>query len=792
MALNEKLALIISANPDQAVKSFEKVGIAADRHLGRAEDKTQRMQLAMASFGAKAVAVGAVAGVALYGLAQSASDLAESQNKVNVVFGEGASIVRDFAKNADTAFGQSERAALNAASDFGTLFTNIGKSSEEAANMSLEMTKLASDMASFSNTSPEEAVVALGAALRGEQEPIRRYGVLLSDQVLKQRALSEGLIETTTGTLPPAIRAQAAYYEILAQTSKQQGDFARTSQGAANQQRIFAAQLENLKAGVGAGVLPLFQNLLYGLNGVGSAFSDLPDGVKGATGALAGLATTGALVVGGLSLAGSQILKLKEYMTVAEKGAGVFGTSLSGVGLAAIGITTVLTIAGLAAKKSADDKRKAQQAEEEVANAIQRDAGKIGGATRDLVAERIKQQNQEDNLRKSGIELARVQNAIATENRIAGSSYQLLQKAQNGGAAAAQEMANSTQYAASASKDYISQLDQVIIDLAKAGQLDEGLAENLRGTSQEITRQQEEYKELGASVGVAAEAMPKFIEGMEQGKDSTQSKVDAMQELNKELDEYYSNVIEIFDAELGYSNATRTAADSIDKLNLATIALNDARKTSDPSDDILAEREYSAALDDAGAAALAQADAQVQAAKSMAEANGQTLDATFATSIYRSELQKQAESLAPGSPLRSRLEGYIAELDAAAAPRGGLLTLNAQQAIEELQRFYSATQQYVANPGYGNASRLFRGYADGGPVSGGKAILVGERGPEIFTPSGNGYITPNSRLSGGGSSGSVVINISAMDITTGSEAAIRMLEEYCRNNGQLPSSIKVA
>ncbi len=40
------------------------------------------------------------------------------------------------------------------------------------------------------------------------------------------------------------------------------------------------------------------------------------------------------------------------------------------------------------------------------------------------------------------------------------------------------------------------------------------------------------------------------------------------------------------------------------------------------------------------------------------------------------------------------------------------------------------------------------GRAAGGPVMGGTSYLVGERGPELFTPSGNGSIIPNSALGG--------------------------------------------
>ena len=116
--------------------------------------------------------------------------------------------------------------------------------------------KLASDLASFNNTSPEDAIQAIGAALRGEAEPIRRYGILLNDATLKNEALALGLIKTTKEALSPANKVLAAQSAIYKQTSDAQGDFARTSDGLANSQRILAANIEDVKITLGESLLP--------------------------------------------------------------------------------------------------------------------------------------------------------------------------------------------------------------------------------------------------------------------------------------------------------------------------------------------------------------------------------------------------------------------------------------------------------------------------------------------------------------------------------------------------------
>jgi hypothetical protein len=97
--------------------------------------------------------------------------------------------------------------------------------------------------------------------LRGEAEPLRRYGVLLNDASLKQAALSLGIITTTTQALTPQQKVLAAQKLIFEQTTAAQGDFERTSDGLANTTRIVTAQLENMKTEIGTALLPIVLQL---------------------------------------------------------------------------------------------------------------------------------------------------------------------------------------------------------------------------------------------------------------------------------------------------------------------------------------------------------------------------------------------------------------------------------------------------------------------------------------------------------------------------------------------------
>jgi hypothetical protein len=198
----------------------------------------------------------------------AASDMGETTSKVGVVFGDASDGVLSWAENAATAFGQSKQQALDAASTFAIFGKSAGLSGQDLQSFSTNFVGLASDLASFNNTSPEQAIEAIGAALRGEAEPMRAYGVLLDDASMRQKALEMGIISTTKEALTPQQKVLAAQALIYEQTSLAQGDFARTSGGLANQQRILDAQMTNLKTTVGEALLPVMLTLTTAFNGL--------------------------------------------------------------------------------------------------------------------------------------------------------------------------------------------------------------------------------------------------------------------------------------------------------------------------------------------------------------------------------------------------------------------------------------------------------------------------------------------------------------------------------------------
>jgi phage-related protein len=253
---------------DKTGKAFGSAGKNAD---GFGSKIGKVAKLAGVALGAAAVGFGVFA----KGGVDAFARIEDATGAAGVQFGKASADVVKFAETASTNFGLSTGAALDAANTFGTMGKAAGLSGQDLAKFSTDFTGLAGDMASFKGTSPEQAIEAVGAALRGETEPIRAYGVLLDDASMRQEALALGLIKTTKEALTPQQKVLAAQSLIYKQTSDAQGDFSRTSDSTANTAKRLAAETENASAKLGQQLAPAvtflreqFLNLVQTMSGM--------------------------------------------------------------------------------------------------------------------------------------------------------------------------------------------------------------------------------------------------------------------------------------------------------------------------------------------------------------------------------------------------------------------------------------------------------------------------------------------------------------------------------------------
>ena len=349
MAIN--IPILTSFNgkgAEQAIKEFQ--------NLTKASDKAAFAINKMAV--PAALAFGAIV-TGGYKAAQAASDFNETINKTNIIFGNASTEIKKFADTAASSLGLSKQAALDAAGTMGAFGKSAGLAGTDLSNFSIEMVKLSGDLASFHNANPADVALALGAALRGESEPIRKYNVLLNDAAVKAQAMKMGLYDGN-GALTAQAKILATQKLILQQTSDAQGDFGETAGSAANQQRILAAQVANAKVSIGQAFLPILEAVLPVLVNFATAIGNNTDAFVGFVAAIGTVA--GAII---LAKAAMALWKAASIITTAVNYA--LATSFTAVQIST-GIGIIAVVAGVAAFAAYTKKMNAARKESDLLN----------------------------------------------------------------------------------------------------------------------------------------------------------------------------------------------------------------------------------------------------------------------------------------------------------------------------------------------------------------------------------------------------------------------------------------
>lgn len=236
--------------------------------LARLTQRIASMAVGLAIGAAKIAATIAVAtGILLASTIGPASDLNETLSKTDTVF---ASMSESVIKNSQAAANQlgiNQKAYLDYASALGAALTAGGMGIEDATSLSEQAVEHFADLASFHNAEVADVAESWQSAVRGSYEPIQKYFPFITNEYLKTYGTAKGLIDENTENLTANQRAIILNAIALdTQLNPAYGDFERTSGGLANQQRIFAAQVENARAKIGQGLLPIVTQLVTMLN----------------------------------------------------------------------------------------------------------------------------------------------------------------------------------------------------------------------------------------------------------------------------------------------------------------------------------------------------------------------------------------------------------------------------------------------------------------------------------------------------------------------------------------------
>lgn len=275
------LEFLIRARND-ASRVLKDVGEDARDAMDMAREKTKEWDEELAEVQTTLRNAGAAMSLMATGplllLANSSTDaavsLGESVNAINVTFEEGADVIHRFAETSASEIGLSARAVNEALTPVGAMLRNVGFDATTAAESSVDLATRAADMASVFNVDVNEALAAISAGLRGEAEPLRRFGVGLDDAAVRAKAVSLGLAESADAVEDNAL-AQGRMALILEQTNRLAGDFKNTSDGVANSERINAAEAEDLAATYGEDLIPAKKALTDAIRSVLDLFASL-------------------------------------------------------------------------------------------------------------------------------------------------------------------------------------------------------------------------------------------------------------------------------------------------------------------------------------------------------------------------------------------------------------------------------------------------------------------------------------------------------------------------------------
>ena len=289
------------------------------------------------------------------------SDLTEVQNVVDTTFGDMAYKVEEFAETSIEKFGMSELALKQISSRFQAMGTAMGFPIDRMSDMSVELTKLTADMASFYNVEQKAVAEDLAAIFTGQTRPLRDYGLDLTQATLQEWALKQGM-DANIQSMSQAEKTMLRYQYVMANTGAAQGDFARTADTWANQIRILKQNFEQLGGVIGGALInaikPFIQMLNTAMqyviafaqtvsNALGKIFGWTYEGGSGGfVNDMSDAAGSAEDVAGGMSDAEKSAKKLKTHLlsidelNVVEPDSGSSGGAGGGVGSGISGLDT--------------------------------------------------------------------------------------------------------------------------------------------------------------------------------------------------------------------------------------------------------------------------------------------------------------------------------------------------------------------------------------------------------------------------------------------------------------------
>lgn len=462
-------------------------------------------------------------------LAKASTDVAmtaqETANRVTVAFGEQEAALHMWSEGSAHSMGLARHEAEGTAATFDTMFTEMGLGRSKAYDLSTGIVQLAADVGSFRDVDPTEMLEKMRAGVVGEYEPLRNLGIVLTDVGVRQEAVRMGLAESTDEVTTAGL-VQARYSLILKQTSKDQGDYARTADSATNASRTARAAFTDAMKELGDNFIPLVAQGAEIVTALAEAFQNL-----GPAGQTAILVFAGLVAVAGpaIFVTGSLIRNLETIEAVAPAAA----AGLRGVSLAAGGIGAVLAIVTTAIALFGNQQHEAATDVAALTQALDQQVETLGDSLNAWAAQAIVSNNLDKFAKQAKISLDIVARAILGDE-----------------AAMAQLQTAYENLGLQSNLEGATDADRRHADAAH------DLLEGVRSLNGEF--ETEQGKATRTRVAMAA-----LTDDTEEVADSTETAADAVDKFNKSLDELFAKTFSVQEATDQFTQDLADFADEV-------------------------------------------------------------------------------------------------------------------------------------------------------------------------------------------------------------------------------------
>jgi hypothetical protein len=360
--LTERLAFLISANADQAIRAFEKTGHAADKELGRAEDKITKVGASLTKFGAGGMAFAGVAARGLFEFAQASED-AELQSRKLANSIANSAEMSDGAQQRFEELAKSIQRVTTADGDaivgMQSLLVQFGLTEEQVT----ALTPLVVDLSQKMGIDMESAGKAVAKAATGSTTALRKMGISVDDTKNGGDAFANTM-DALAGTV-------GGFAEKEAETFSGKIDRLKVS-------------LEDLQEGVGSGVVDVFGGMVGGLTSVSDKLAEVDPNLQNSAGQFMGLATAGIGVAGALSFVAGQTIKMRDRFVDADGELNKFGKTAKTAGIA-LGALGALEIGFGVFNAITDNAGKTERSLQDLTIQAGLSSGDIVGSFRDMV-----------------------------------------------------------------------------------------------------------------------------------------------------------------------------------------------------------------------------------------------------------------------------------------------------------------------------------------------------------------------------------------------------------------------